>query len=117
MRREEDCGRCILLHLAFDQRMQAAYQVQFLLRYMEKCTIPGRQKKIGVFYQPFCGAMIGDSNLYIGTYQVCINIFFPTPFADKLGVCFSQLIRWTLFRSVCIEGHEHLLVCVPQGIY
>ena len=35
MRREEDCRRCILLDLALDQRMQAADQVQFLLRCME----------------------------------------------------------------------------------
>ena len=51
-----------------------------------------------------------------GTYQVCINSFFPTPFLDKLGICFSQLIWWTPFRPVCIEGCEHLLVSASQDI-
>lgn len=105
MRREEDSGRCIILDLGFDQRVQAAHQVQFLLGTFAQ----GAKKIIGEFYQP----RVGDKNLYIGTYQVCVNVFFPTPFLDKLGICSSQLIRWTL---VYIESRKHLLVCAPQGI-
>jgi hypothetical protein len=47
MRRKEDRGRSIF-GLAFDQRMQAAYQVQFLLRYSVKVHDPG----CGDFNQP-----------------------------------------------------------------
>lgn len=45
MRREEDCRWSILLGLAFDQRMQGAYQVQFLLEYSVEVYHPGRQIK------------------------------------------------------------------------
>jgi hypothetical protein len=57
MRREEDRGWSIFLDLAFDQRMQAAYQVQFLSQYMERCIIQGAKKKIGVFLSAMCGTM------------------------------------------------------------